>query len=69
MIIKFKQIAGLIIDAVQVNLPWSASVAVVKIAEIKDWVAVVTMLVGTACTVAVTIRKLKAKQDDKQDDK
>ena len=51
-------------DAVQINAPWGASLAVVKLADLKDLAAIVSMIIGTICTILVTHHKLKKGKRD-----
>lgn len=52
-------VKGMIVDQIQVNAPWSSSFAVVSLADLKDIVAIVTMVGGLLCSIYVAYHKTK----------
>lgn len=58
---RIRQIA---VDTFQINLPWSLSFATINIANLKEWVSITAMAIGTICTVLVTIKKLKGRDKE-----
>lgn len=52
------------IDAAQINSPVAAVIALVTIGEMKDIAILFSAIIGTLCTVAITIWKIKNNRKD-----
>jgi hypothetical protein len=52
------------IDAAQINSPVAAVIALVTIGEMKDIAILFSAIIGTLCTAAITIWKIKNNRKD-----
>ena len=52
-----------VVDAIQVNLPIGGAFAVISLSEWEIIAKIGTLIIGTICTVIVTIHKIKEPKD------
>lgn len=55
-----------VVDVVQVNALWVAIFSAVTIADLKDFAAFLSFIVGMICTVIVTVHKTKSKKNENE---